>query len=62
LGVVKVASAPVVLKVKIPVLSIAQQDGRTLTIVEKDKLTSSVFAVDNSLATAPGISISSLNS
>jgi hypothetical protein len=52
----------VVLKVKIPVLSIAQQDGRTLTIVEKDKLTSSVFAVDNSLATAPGISISSLNS
>jgi hypothetical protein len=51
----------VVLKVKIPVLSIEQQDGRILTIVEKAKLTSVVLVAESALAVAPGISSSSLN-
>jgi hypothetical protein len=49
-----VESTPLLVKVKVVVLSIAQQEGRTLIIVVKDKLPKSVVAVELKVAIAPG--------
>jgi hypothetical protein len=52
-----VAAAPVFDTVSVVVLSIAQQEGRTLTIVAKETVLSSVVAAIVVVASAPGISI-----
>jgi hypothetical protein len=58
----KVASAPTLDTVKIVVLSIAQQDGRTRTIVAKATVSSSVAAAIVALAVAPGIAVEPFSS